>query len=155
LKSYNKENESPCVKEVRRLIATPRLNSKFSPAVTLSRSPIIKNISLKFQNRNKDDVGNKKNFLLQFATNKKNNAIKEEDIDKPVALKKKMRISLKNIKNFESLKNINFADRVKGIGIGKSNTISITNSSITNSITNIPHMVPLLDKKNSENVRNV
>jgi hypothetical protein len=110
-------SKSPTVPKSNRLIASPNLNSKFSPSVTISKSPSITKKTLGFDISNKADKNidmllklsgkaqqsDPKNVLLKYTTPQK----QTEDTDEGVSVnnvpvsRKNRNPNLKNIKNIE------------------------------------------------------
>jgi hypothetical protein len=93
--------QSPVVKS--RLIASPMLNSKFSPSHAIGRSPVIQKKSVFLQNEVKKTVSpfiNNPNFKLNPDENEKEN--KEEK--SKVIVNRKTKNAFKNIESLDKQK---------------------------------------------------
>jgi uncharacterized membrane protein YcgQ (UPF0703/DUF1980 family) len=90
--------QSPVVKS--RMIASPMLNSKFSPSSTIGRSPVITKKSIFSQNENKKTVSP---FITQLSDLTLNpDEDKKVDDKNKVNVNRKARNMFKNIESIES-----------------------------------------------------
>lgn len=111
LKKNNLSIKSPSLQK--KLIASPSLQSKFSPSVTISRSPTISKKSLgnpgekkllgenmSMLNKLTGKTEDPKNKLLQYANNNTTNKV-IDDKDDPIGKNNPIRKRMHNLKNLE------------------------------------------------------